>query len=43
MSTNSGREGRVEWKRTAAVALPAVIAAGAMGIAMAQGALASRA
>ncbi|MGI5448633.1 DUF6230 family protein [Streptomyces sp. CA-243310] len=41
MSTNSGREGRIEWKRTVAVALPAVIAVGAMGVVMAQGALAA--
>lgn len=41
MSTSSGREGRIEWKRTVAVALPAVIAVGAMGVVMAQGALAA--
>lgn len=41
MSTNSGREGRVKWKKAVAVALPAVIAVGAMGVVMAQGALAA--
>ncbi|MER6780363.1 MULTISPECIES: DUF6230 family protein [unclassified Streptomyces] len=36
-----GREGRVRWRKSAAVAVPAVLAVGAMGVVMAQGALAA--
>ncbi|WP_443067816.1 DUF6230 family protein [Streptomyces sp. NBC_01351] len=49
MSTGTGkgtgtrplREGRVHWKKAAAVAMPAVVAVGAMAMVMAQGALAA--
>ncbi|WP_411121812.1 DUF6230 family protein [Streptomyces sp. x-19] len=43
MSTPNGRapEGRTSWKKTAAVAVPAVLAVGALATAMAQGALAA--
>ncbi|MFD3328140.1 DUF6230 family protein [Streptomyces sp. NPDC058701] len=40
-STQRPPEGRVDWKRTAAVALPAVFAVGALAMVMAQGALAA--
>ncbi|MFK0049581.1 DUF6230 family protein [Streptomyces sp. NPDC090741] len=36
-----GREGRVHWRKSAAVAVPAVLAVGAMAVVMAQGALAA--
>ncbi|MFF0219015.1 DUF6230 family protein [Streptomyces vinaceus] len=39
--TPRGREGRVRWRRSAAVAVPAVLAVGAMAVVMAQGALAA--
>lgn len=39
--TRPPREGRVRWNRTAAVAMPAVVAVGALAMAMAQGALAA--
>uniref|UniRef100_A0AAU2JJ73 DUF6230 family protein n=1 Tax=Streptomyces sp. NBC_00049 TaxID=2903617 RepID=A0AAU2JJ73_9ACTN len=39
--TGRPREGRVHWKKTAAVAMPAVVAVGAMAMIMAQGALAA--
>ncbi|KMO98676.1 DUF6230 family protein [Streptomyces roseus] len=35
------REGRVRWRKSAAVAVPAVLAVGAMAVVMAQGALAA--
>ncbi|MFD3723076.1 hypothetical protein [Streptomyces sp. NPDC058674] len=40
---NTGRpvESRVNWKKTAAAAMPAVVAVGAMAMVMAQGALAA--
>ncbi|MBT2543004.1 cholesterol esterase [Streptomyces sp. ISL-44] len=43
MSKGTGRprEGRVHWKKTAVVAMPAVVAVGAMAMIMAQGALAA--
>lgn len=45
MGTDQGRraaaEGRVKWKKSAVVALPAVVAVGAMAVVMAQGALAA--
>ncbi len=40
-STQRPPEGRVDWKRTAAVAMPAVVAVGALAMVMAQGALAA--
>ncbi|MFF4295834.1 DUF6230 family protein [Streptomyces vinaceus] len=39
--TPRGREGRVRWRKSAAVAVPAVLAVGAMSVVMAQGALAA--
>ncbi|MEV7729505.1 DUF6230 family protein [Streptomyces sp. NPDC087917] len=39
--TRAAVEGRVHWKRTAVVAVPAVLAVGAMAVVMAQGALAA--
>ncbi|MEV7420830.1 DUF6230 family protein [Streptomyces sp. NPDC089919] len=39
--TTGPAEGRVSWKKSAAVALPAVVAVGAMAMVMAQGALAA--
>ncbi|MFJ6796054.1 DUF6230 family protein [Streptomyces sp. NPDC091268] len=39
--TKPPAEGRVDWKKTAAVALPAVLAVGAMAVVVAQGALAA--
>ncbi|ROQ99162.1 hypothetical protein EDE04_5712 [Streptomyces sp. 2132.2] len=39
--TPRGREGRVRWRKSAAVAVPAVLAVGAMAVVMAQGALAA--
>ncbi|MFI8266467.1 DUF6230 family protein [Streptomyces sp. NPDC085665] len=36
-----GREGRVRWRKSAAVAVPAVLAVGAMAVVVAQGALAA--
>jgi hypothetical protein len=45
MGTDQGRraaaEGRVKWKKSAVVALPAVVAVGVMAVVMAQGALAA--
>ncbi|MFD8983619.1 DUF6230 family protein [Streptomyces sp. NPDC059564] len=45
MGTDKGRraaaEGRVNWKKSAVVALPAAVAVGAMAVVMAQGALAA--
>ncbi|GHB78882.1 cholesterol esterase [Streptomyces cirratus] len=41
MSSNDRPEGRVDWRKTAAVALPAVLAIGVMATVMAQGALAA--
>ncbi|WP_329193498.1 MULTISPECIES: DUF6230 family protein [unclassified Streptomyces] len=38
MSVDTRPEGRVDWRRTAAVALPAVVAVGVMATVMAQGA-----
>lgn len=40
-TTRSTAEGRVHWKKTAAVAMPAIVAVGAMAMVMAQGALAA--
>ncbi|MFD5511361.1 DUF6230 family protein [Streptomyces sp. NPDC127051] len=39
--TIRGREGRVRWRKSAAVAVPAVLAVGTMAVVMAQGALAA--
>ncbi|WP_406181251.1 DUF6230 family protein [Streptomyces sp. NBC_01006] len=39
--TIRGREGRVNWRKSAAVAVPADLAVGAMAVVMAQGALAA--
>ncbi|MEV6687581.1 DUF6230 family protein [Streptomyces sp. NPDC051130] len=41
MSSDTRPEGRVDWRKTAAVALPAVAAIGVMATVMAQGALAA--
>ncbi|MGW7103573.1 DUF6230 family protein [Streptomyces sp. NPDC054838] len=41
MSSHNRPEGRVDWRKTAAVALPAVVAVGVMTTVMAQGALAA--